>query len=95
MIPRKAGARSHTGGGNEGRQVKYHAGPMKTHGKGRCVKCSGTIWDDGRDAAVATARRKPRGNRGRRALGGPMTWSANGDRAGDRQFRNNLDGYAG
>ncbi|WP_371780494.1 hypothetical protein [Streptosporangium subroseum] len=90
MILRRAGARSRTGGRNEGRQVKYHAGPVKTHGKGRCVKYSGTIWHDGRDAAVATARWKSWGD-----CGGPMTWSINGDRAGDRQFRNTFDRYVG
>jgi hypothetical protein len=58
------GAHSRTGGKNEGRQVKHYLGPLKTYGKGRCVKYSGTIWDDGRDAVVATARWKSWGNCG-------------------------------
>ncbi|MFI6451964.1 hypothetical protein ACIBF6_10445 [Streptosporangium amethystogenes] len=58
------GAHSRTGGTNEGRQVKYYLGPVKTYGKGRCVKYSGTIWDDGRNAAVATARWKSWGHCG-------------------------------
>ncbi|WP_436762282.1 hypothetical protein [Streptosporangium sp. V21-05] len=64
VTTQKMGASSGGGGKNEGRQVKYHLGPLKVYGKGRCVRYSGTIWDDGRGAAVATARWKSWGSCG-------------------------------
>ncbi|MGJ6962100.1 hypothetical protein ACSDR0_09330 [Streptosporangium sp. G11] len=64
ITTQKRGAYSTGGGKNEGRQVKHYLGPLKVYGKGRCVKYSGTIWDDGRGAAVATARWKSWGDCG-------------------------------
>ncbi|MER5650181.1 hypothetical protein [Streptosporangium sp. NPDC002524] len=64
VTTQKRGASSSGGGKNEGRQVKYYLGPLKVYGKGRCVRYSGTIWDDGRGAAVATARWKSWGDCG-------------------------------
>jgi hypothetical protein len=58
------GANSRASGENEGRRVKHYLGPVTTYGKGRCVSYMGTIWDDGRDAAVGKARWKNWGNCG-------------------------------
>ncbi|MGP4102852.1 hypothetical protein [Nonomuraea sp. KM90] len=58
------GANSRASGENEGRSVKHYLGPVKTYGKGRCVKYMGTIRDDGRDAAVGKSRWKSWGNCG-------------------------------
>ncbi|MFF3442402.1 hypothetical protein [Streptosporangium sp. NPDC002721] len=64
VTTQRMGASSSGPGRNEGRQVKSHIGPLKVYGKGRCVRYSGTIWDDGRGAAVAKARWKSWGRCG-------------------------------
>jgi hypothetical protein len=58
------GANPRTGGENEGRSVKHYLGPVKTYGKGRCVKYMGRIRDDGRNAAEGVSRWKSWGNCG-------------------------------
>jgi hypothetical protein len=58
------GAHPRASGENEGRSVKHYLGPVKTYGKGRCVRYMGTIQDDGRDAAVGKSRWKSWGNCG-------------------------------
>ncbi len=47
------GPRSRASGENEGRSVKHYLGPVKTYGKGRCVKYMGTIHGKGRGAEAA------------------------------------------
>ncbi|WP_327106858.1 hypothetical protein [Nonomuraea glycinis] len=58
------GTRPRVSGENEGRPVKHYLGPVKTYGKGRCVKYMGTIDDAGRGAASGKSRWKSWGNCG-------------------------------
>jgi hypothetical protein len=56
------GANPRASGENEGRSVKRYLGPVKTYGKGRCVKYMGRIQDDGRNAVEGKSRWKRWGN---------------------------------
>ncbi|GGP13149.1 hypothetical protein LDL08_32860 [Nonomuraea glycinis] len=58
------GTRPRVSGENEGRRVKHYLGPVKTYGKGRCVKYMGTIEDGGRGLTDAKSRWKSWGNCG-------------------------------
>lgn len=58
------GARPRVSGENEGRRVTHYLGPVKTYGKGRCVKYMGRIEDSRRGAPEATSRWKTWGNCG-------------------------------